>query len=262
MSAEEEPLSGGNVGSVVRVGDTVRRATGPWMHAVHELLRHLEDVGFEWSPRVHGVDEQGREVLDYIDGETVGATHPWPEWAWAEDTLVQAARVLREYHDAVRDFRPTGVRTWRLVTSAMDADDVVCHNDLAPYNVVYREGRIVGVIDWDLAAPARPAWDIAFSAWAFAPIHTPDHAVELGAPTDVARRIRLLTDTYRLDEREDFLGLVEQRMEASITGMESQAAAGEPAFRRMVADGHSQRIRDDRAYLAANTSAWRAAIGL
>ncbi len=46
-------------------------------------------------------------------------------------------------------------------------------------------------------------------------------------------------------------------MEASITGMESQAAAGEPAFRRMVADGHSRRMRDDRAYLAANTSAWR-----
>jgi thiamine kinase-like enzyme len=164
VSAEEEPLPGGNVGSVVRVGDTVRWATGPWMHAVHELLRYLEEVGFQWSPRVHDVDEQGREVLDYIEGETVGATHPWPRWAWADDTLVQAVLILREYHDAVRDFRPTGVRTWRLVTSAMEADDVVCHNDFAPYNLVHREGRIVGIIDWDLAAPAPPAWDVAFSA--------------------------------------------------------------------------------------------------
>jgi hypothetical protein len=73
--------------------------------------------------------------------------------------------------------------------------------------------------------------------------------------------LRLLTDTYGLDARDDFLGLVAQRMEASITGMEAQAAAGEPAFQRMVADGHSDRMRDDRAFLAANAFAWRTALG-
>jgi hypothetical protein len=60
--------------------------------------------------------------------------------------------------------------------------------------------------------------------------------------------LRLLTDTYGLDARDDFLGLV-------------AAAAGEPAFQRMVADGHSDRMRDDRAFLAANAFAWRTALG-
>ncbi|MGA8209061.1 MAG: (deoxy)nucleoside triphosphate pyrophosphohydrolase, partial [Nocardioidaceae bacterium] len=38
-------LDGGNVGGAVRVGGTVRRATGPWTPAVHRLLDHLGDVG-------------------------------------------------------------------------------------------------------------------------------------------------------------------------------------------------------------------------
>ena len=62
----------------MRVGDTVRRATGPWTPAVHALLRHLESVGFDAAPRVLGVDERGREVLTYLEGETIGDDDPWP----------------------------------------------------------------------------------------------------------------------------------------------------------------------------------------
>lgn len=53
---------------VVRVGDTVRRPMHPWSASVHELLRHLAEVGFPYSPRVLGVDEAGREVLSYVAG--------------------------------------------------------------------------------------------------------------------------------------------------------------------------------------------------
>lgn len=38
-SGGEEPLRGGNSAIVTRVGDTVRRPTGPWTPAVHLLLR-------------------------------------------------------------------------------------------------------------------------------------------------------------------------------------------------------------------------------
>ena len=35
---DEQPLTGGNVAAgVVRVGDTVRRPSGPWTPAVHTL---------------------------------------------------------------------------------------------------------------------------------------------------------------------------------------------------------------------------------
>jgi hypothetical protein len=60
---EAEHLLAGNVSTVVRIGDTARRTTGPWTPAVHALLRYLEVMGFEGAPRVLGIDEQGREML-------------------------------------------------------------------------------------------------------------------------------------------------------------------------------------------------------
>lgn len=57
---EEVPLKGGAIAEVVRVGDTVRRSTGPSTPEVHALLRHLEAVECDPAPRVLGTDERGR----------------------------------------------------------------------------------------------------------------------------------------------------------------------------------------------------------
>ena len=75
---DEQPLPGGNAGGAVLAGGTVRRPAGPWTPAVHALLRHLEARGFAGAPRVLGLDEQGREILTYLPGETVGTARPWP----------------------------------------------------------------------------------------------------------------------------------------------------------------------------------------
>jgi hypothetical protein len=48
-SGSEEPLPG-TFSTLARVGDTVRRSTGPWTPAVHALLRHLEWAGFDGAP--------------------------------------------------------------------------------------------------------------------------------------------------------------------------------------------------------------------
>lgn len=52
-----------------RIGDTVRRPASWWTSAVHDLLKYLEAVGFKYSPRVLGFDEQGREILTFMEGE-------------------------------------------------------------------------------------------------------------------------------------------------------------------------------------------------
>ena len=82
----EIPLAGGDVTEgVVRVGDTVRRPVGLHSPLVHALLAHLESVGFAGAPRFLGVDEAGREVLSYIDGEVAG--RPRPPWIANETRL-------------------------------------------------------------------------------------------------------------------------------------------------------------------------------
>jgi hypothetical protein len=98
-------LPGGNVAPVYRVGDTVRRSTGPWTPAVHALLQHLERAGFEGSPRVLGFGQDGREILSFIEGSVPYAPDVPPE-IWADDALVAAAKLVRSYHDAVASFVP------------------------------------------------------------------------------------------------------------------------------------------------------------
>jgi hypothetical protein len=73
---------------------------------VHALLAHLADKGFTGAPRPLGFDEQGREVLTFLEGETIGGRRPRPAWVHAEDTLNQVARWMRAYHQAVADFVP------------------------------------------------------------------------------------------------------------------------------------------------------------
>jgi hypothetical protein len=99
----EHPLGGGQLSHVVRVGDTVRRSTGPWTPAVHSLLAHLERAGYRGAPRVLGIDDRKREILSFVPGEVPAPDGP-PPYVWADAALAGAARLLRRYHDAVAEF--------------------------------------------------------------------------------------------------------------------------------------------------------------
>lgn len=66
---QEESLTGGNVSSVCRVGDTVRRGRKPDRDQIHALLKHLEMKDVEGVPRFLGIDGKDREILSFIEGE-------------------------------------------------------------------------------------------------------------------------------------------------------------------------------------------------
>jgi hypothetical protein len=117
-SDAEVALPGGNVGGAVRVGDTVRRATGPWTPAVHGLLDYLAAAGLTGVPRVLGFDDQGREILEYLPGTAYGEQVP-------DDVLADAMRWLAEYHRVVASYRPTGELVWRTSRGVLAADQII-----------------------------------------------------------------------------------------------------------------------------------------
>ena len=132
----------------VRVGDTVHRAAGSSTGAVRELLLHLETVGFEGAPRHLGTDDQGREVLTWIDGDV--PLPPYPAWAMTDRALGDLGGLVRRLHEATATFRAT-TADWSGQWADPGGGFVICHNDLYPENVVFRDGHVVALIDFAMA---------------------------------------------------------------------------------------------------------------
>ena len=97
MTEREINLMGGNVNAeVVRIGNTVRRAMSSYSPTIHRFLEHLRKAGFDRCPKVLGVDDKGREILQFIEGDTELVDDIWHGSA----PLVAAANLVRQYHDA------------------------------------------------------------------------------------------------------------------------------------------------------------------
>ncbi len=238
----EQLLPGGNVGGAVLVDGTVRRATGPWTPAVHALLRHLADRGFDGAPRVLGIDAAGREMVSFLPGATTGTARPWPSWTHSDTALVQAGAWLRRYHRAVSDFVPPPGAVWRGSSRSWQPGDVVGHNDAAPYNAVWdvEHDRLVGFFDWDFAGPCPAVRDLAFVAFSWTPLHARDAAAEGGFTRFAERphRLRMLLDAYGYGgSTVELLDAVRVRITDHVAELRRLAAAGDPPFARLVRDG-------------------------
>jgi hypothetical protein len=226
-------LGGGRTtAGVVRIGGAVHRPVRPSTPAVHALLRHLESVGFDGAPRVLGFDEQGREILSFLDGATVGDRLPWPAWVASDTALVQVGAWMRRLHDATVDFEPPEGAVW-FAGPTWQPGLVIGHHDAAPYNAVWRDERLVGFVDWDIAGPSTREFDLAYAALLWVPLLAPGaswpHAS--AAPDDRARRVHLLLDSYGFDgDRHAFGATVARRARVNASVTRRLAAGGDPVF--------------------------------
>lgn len=261
-------LAGSRLNRVVKIGDTVHRPAGPWTPTVHDLLRHVRRNGFGFAPEPLGTDDQGREVLAYIPGDTVGDDMPWPAWVWDDDLLVQVGEATADYHRAAADFRPAGSVPWQFPAGDLQPDQIVCHHDIAPYNAVVSEGRLRGIIDWDLAGPGTIRLELAFVAWQWVPLQHPlvagmfgwsagEHD-QLARLAQLARRLRLLLDAYGLERREGFIDDVITRIHLNRDGMLSKAAEGVAGYVSLVQAGHVEGMNAAVAFVQEHREALQA----
>jgi aminoglycoside phosphotransferase (APT) family kinase protein len=137
--------------------------------------------------------------------------------------------LLRGLHDAAREFDPQG-HTWDDALADPAGGTVVCHNDVEPSNVVFRDGVAVALLDFEFAAPGRPVYDLAHLARLCVPINDDVDRVRLGwRPADLPARLRLVADAYGLDR--------DGRAEL-LTAMDDALDRIEAAVRRAVDAGH------------------------
>jgi hypothetical protein len=176
-----------------RIGDTIRRPSRPWSASVHALLAHLHEHGLAGEvPAPLAEDDGGEEVVGLVPGEV--PAYPMPGWVWEPPRLDEAGRLLRRIHDATATFDRAG-RTWQ--SPAREPAEVVCHNDFAPYNLVFApaDHRLMGVIDFEHASPGPRAWDVAYLAYRLVPLADPGNP-DLPPRPDGRQRLERLVAAY------------------------------------------------------------------
>ncbi|GAA4718505.1 phosphotransferase [Pedococcus ginsenosidimutans] len=265
---QEQVLHGGNTGHVVRVGDTVRRRAGHWTPAVHALLHHLAAVGFDAVPRPLGTDAQGREVLTYVEG-VAGALGP--QQLPAQFQTLDACRAigawLRAFHEAQAGFAPDPALPWRVSPGrSLRPGEVVVHHDVGTYNTVLRADGSFAVIDFDFASPGDPLEDLAYVLWSWTPLWHDPAAVrlEMGEVTmaDRLHKFAAVVDGYAADagQRQRVPDAVLDCMESHARTIEELAAEGDPAFVRMLGEGHADRPRRDAAWFGRRRDLFAAGV--
>jgi tRNA A-37 threonylcarbamoyl transferase component Bud32 len=217
---------------------------------VHALLRHLEARGVDGAPRLLGVDDQGREVLEFVEGEVVWPDHN--DLVASDAALVEVAGTIHRLHDALADFVPPTDAVWaELARDPLGPPELLCHNDLAPWNLV-RSARGWVFIDWDLAAPGRRRWDVAWSLLSFAPLWC-ETRVE---PEEAGRRARLFCDAYGCAFDAELLDVAVERCEREVAEITRRGAAGEAPFDRLLAEGHADAWWRTAQHVRAPPGGW------
>lgn len=202
---EEEKLDFGSVSSPVKVGDTVHRQAGPWTPTIHALLHFLNKKGLTFVPRSLGFDDQGREVLKFLPGKA--ATRPWPTILFSDGGLIQAAKMLCEYHDAVESFQPSEDAQWRIGKMEKLPGQIIRHGDLGPWNTLWQEDKLTGIIDWDFAEPGERITDLAQMAYYFVPLRGEKGWLQAGfvERPDLHERLNVLCQSYGSFKADDVL---------------------------------------------------------
>ncbi len=205
----------------------VIRPAPPCQPAIHALLAHLHTAGFDGAPRVleSGTDT---ETLTYIAGEA--AVLPLRPQMLTDSAMISVADLLRRYHAAVAAFDPAGYRWPRPIPARFRAG-VVSHNDVHPANLIFRDGRAVALIDFDLAGPGSAAWDFASAARSWVPLQDDRDVADVRQGRPLERfRIFLEASGLSRDARRHVAEAIVANHDWTYAIVTEAAAAGHQAF--------------------------------
>lgn len=248
MDEIEIPLAGGNAShGVVQVGATVRKPWTAATPAVHGVLRHVRAAGVD-VPEVIGRDDQGRQVLEMVPGRLAMDSPPL-----TRDELARVGTIVRSIHDAAESHAPDPAARWDTLVAAPGAD-LVCHNDLAPWNLVVGPRWVF--IDWDGAAPSTRLWDLAYAAQSFT---LNDDRVD---PAEAGADLAALVEGYGADQvlRDGLPAAMGRRTRAMHDLLRSSHASGREPWGSMYTSGHGAHWLAATRHVQTHEETWRTAL--
>lgn len=138
-----------------------------------------------------------------------------------------------------------------------DPQEVICHNDFAPYNICFDGQHAIGIIDFDTAHPGPRVWDIAYALYRFAPFTNPKNKDGFGGLEDQILRARLFCDAYGLksNDRIGLADLIIERLQNLLDFLMQSAKQGNKKYEINLKDGHHLKYLGDLEYIKLHKNA-------
>jgi hypothetical protein len=209
-------------------------------------------VGFPGAPRAIGFDDEGREVLTYIDGQSGSAGFPQP--LLDEAGLVTFGCFMRAFHDAVSSFVPASDAVYRIGARPLGHGEIVCHGDPGYWNTVWRGDDLVAFIDWDFAEPAAPIHDLALAAMPLVPLHADELAIRVGflPPLDRRGRLAALCAGYGEVTPAEVVRASSDALKLDMERLQDFGAAGREPWASFLGGGQLRLFETIAAWIAEN----------
>jgi aminoglycoside phosphotransferase (APT) family kinase protein len=93
---------------------------------------------------------------------------------------------------------------------------------------VFRNGRVIALIDFDMAAPGRPLWDVAIAAQEWAPLSAPEARRDHPRDLDGVARLRRFARAYGVepDRASQLVDLIFTERRQALAHIRSEITAG------------------------------------
>ncbi|WP_241980040.1 phosphotransferase [Cryobacterium sp. TMT4-31] len=165
------------------------------------------------------------------------------------ENLRRVGQMIRRIHDVSESVPLPDVSNWEMLLPA-DIPNLMCHNDLAPWNLVIGDRWVF--IDWDGAGPSTRLWDLAYAAQAFAML------VEGQSVESASSRLRALIDGSEADValREALPAAMAERTAAMLELSRTSHANGLQPWADMYVGGHGGFWRAAAHYVSRDQAAW------
>jgi Ser/Thr protein kinase RdoA (MazF antagonist) len=161
--------------------------------------------------------------------------------------------MIRQIHDASESFAIANPDGWNVLLP-VEHPDLMCHNDLAPWNLIIGDRWVF--IDWDGAGPSTRLWDLAYAAQSFGVLVD-------GQPVDeAALRLRAVVEGYGADTalRKALPAAMAKRTAAMHNLLKSSHDTGFQPWADMYVNGHGEHWRGAAEYVRQNQAAWDQAL--
>lgn len=172
------------------------------------------------------------------------------------ETLAHVGQLIRALHDGAASFVAPPDATWNVLI-APDEEVLICHHDLAPWNLV-RGSEGLAFIDWDGAGPGSRLWDLAYAAHGFVPLSPR----ALPSLDDAARRLSALVAGYELSalERERLVSLLAPRTRSMYELLRVSALNDHDPWATLYREGHGAAWLEDANFIGDHDAHWRQAL--